>query len=741
MPGREVKDELRPEGEAQETQTSIPTPDSFQLPLTPEQEAEVADIVKQDWESAKEARDEKVFTTSDGEGMNWEEKFATLIELYENQGKPRPEKWMSKGSLRIAMAVVEMMFAKLYPNCWNDDMVKWRAVEYTDQPRVDRINKFMYWIVRVEMKLRKKLKHAIKSCIKLGTTILKDKWVVEYKDLGETQAKTIVDETGQPIPDQMGQPQTIEERILSIKERCEVEHVKLDKFYIQPGQTDIQKEPVIHLLELFYSDLELLEMQGKAKNVQTLLKPSIDDIIMSELDDVREASEKVAKTNVRRRKYPLNIIEWYGKYDADGDGFEEECVFLVDNKKWIYLGGIPLKVLSKDGTRPFTKMGFILREFAFYWIGVLEQLKPLADELDSCMRQLIDANTLAIMKWGFYDPAGDYEPETHKIKPRAMYPVGNPTQNVYFPDMNVPTEKLLHAIRLIMEFVERLTAASSYAMGKESEIVGGSGTATRTQAITTSAQERFAIPAENIRDAIGDLLTRILRQYQQHIPPGLEKRVLGEKGEMLFKEGELNRASIEAELDAYLLPSASGGDKNVEMQIANWVYQNLMMNPLVAGSLERVYKVSEKPLKAMGIEPEELLGAKRYSKPSSDPGDEHTMMRAGLEVHPLPEEQHIHHLMQHTAKMQDPEIAIWPQEALMLLQAHIQETQQLMNQMIQMTIKAKGGAGGAGKESKSGSGAPSGVQAEPGKGGADTGGSANPNANQQAGVAGGPQVG
>jgi len=348
------------------------------------------------------------------------------------------------------------------------------------------------------------------------------------------------------------------------------------------------------------------------------------------------------------------------------------------------------------------------------------------------MNQMIDANTLSIMKWGFYDPTGDYEPETHVAKPRAMYPVRNPSKSVYFPDMQIPIERLINAIRLILEFIERLTAASSYVMGKESEIVGGSGTATRTQAIMQAANERYAAPAENIREGICEVLTNILCQYQMHIPQGMESRILGEKGEKVFMDGELTAESINGELDAYITPSASFGNKNAELEIANWVYSNLMQNPLVAPSMERVYKVTANVLEKMGEEPVFYLGQPPYSKKSDDPEDEHTMMRQGMEVHPLPQEQHIHHLMQHTQKMQDPEMILWSQESKNLLQSHIQATQMMLSQLMQMAMK--GGAGGLDMGGQAGANQAIGTAgAEPGKGISETG-VPSPTQNQQGGV-------
>ena len=104
---------------------------------------------------------------------------------------------------------------------------------------------------------------------------------------------------------------------------------------------------------------------------------------------------------------------------------------------------------------------------------------PLAEEIDAIFNQITDANTLSVLRPGFYDPSGNLQPQNITLAPNKLIPVSNPQQSVYFPDIAIPIERLLVAMRGVLEFIERLTAASSYVMGKESEIVGGSGTATR----------------------------------------------------------------------------------------------------------------------------------------------------------------------------------------------------------------------------------------------------------------------
>lgn len=716
--------------------------DGIQLQLTEDQEKEIVDMVRDDFQAAEEAREATSGNwgnSQEGTARTWEAKFTDLINLYENQHPPRSEKWMSNTSLRMAMSLVELLFAKIFPAVWNEDSIRWRPVEPTDQEKVDRIHKFMKWAVNIHInakKLRLIIKQAVKNTIKLGNCILKDAWFVKRENRGEVEQIPITDENGMALLDEGGNPQTAPQIKLETIEYPEVEFIPLEKFYVQPGQTDLQKEPVIHRQDFFFSDLERMETEGKISNVQDLVKMKIDSKIVSDLQIATNEAQRLADDISRKRRhFHMDVLEWYGEYDpivneqGEKVGFPAECIFLVDRTTWTYLSGMYLSTVSKRNKRPFNKLGFILRENAFYWIGVLEQARPLVKEMDVIVRQMIDSNTLSVMRWGFYDPSGDYEPETHIIKPRAMYPVSDPQRNVFFPDITIPTERLLNAIKLLMEFVERLTATSATVFGKDPEFVGGPGTATRTQAIVSASNERFAIPVENIRDGLADVLSNILCQYQMNIPPGLEKRVLGEKGQKIFKEGELTKASITAELDAYLLPSATFGNKDAELQIANWVYQNLLINPLVATSMERVWKTSAVPLKAMGLDPVQFLGPEPFTKPTNNPDDENTMLREGSEIQPEPQENHLFHLLRHNAVKQDPEFQTWLPEAVALLDAHIQATQEMMQQILQVTLEnvRKGGIPGAGGQGQAGATqGPRAVAAEPGKSGAAVGGAESP---------------
>jgi hypothetical protein len=459
-----------------------------------------------------------------------------------------------------------------------------------------------------------------------------------------------------------------------------------------------------------------------AQNVTEELKNDVDTRISSEFSLSLEKAEQVADFNAKRRNMPIECLRWMGKYDANGDGFDEEIVALITNKEEVFLRAHMLSKISKTGKRPLVHKNFLDRIGGkALGMGLLEQVKPLAEEIDACFRQMTDANTMSVMRWGFYDPNSDYDPEEHVAKPRAMYPVSNPQQNVYFPDIQIPIERLLNAIKLVTEFVERLTAASSYVMGKESEVVGGSGTATRTQAIMSSADTRFNLPATNLRSGLSELYTDTFNLLAMNIPEGLEEKILGAQHEKIFTDDVSAQDALALEMECYLIPSVDLGDSNTRRQIASMLYDKLLlgMNPLIVNDPNRIWWVTANYLRSYGEDPTEVIGKPASLKPTNDPFEEHTMMRDGRYTPVEPQENHMEHIMIHTEESKGPNVLLWPPDKIQLLQQHIQQHAMMMQQMMMAASGQKD------------------TQSQTSKGGEDGEGGAAPNQKGGAALAGG----
>lgn len=699
--------DLREQTAAVETPDTISTQTQLNpilIQMSPEKQKELVEIILEDYKNAKLAREKKTWgLNKEKTQMTFDEKYAALYQLYEGDDEQRPEPWMCARSLKIAQGIIEMAVARLFPMCFNEEIVKWKPVRWTNKAYVQLVNRMMQWVLMTWMKVRSTALHYVRHAAMSGSVFAEVWWERKKYDMDETEQIPVTDEFGQQIG-------VIEQKLLQVREWPRIRLIPVTKVFTQPGAKNIQDDPVIIPVDYTYRELEMMQQEGLAENITDDLKEAIDNRIAKESGLVLEKAENIQEFNAKRRTTNVTCLKWFGKFDADGDGFDEEIVALVEEGNEVYIRAHKLSKISLTGNRPLIHKNFIDRiDDKLLGMGLLEQVKPLAEEVDACFRQLSDANTLSIMRWGFYDPNSDYDPEEHVAKPRAMYPVSNPTQNVYFPDMQIPIERLLNAIKLIEGFIERLTAASSYMMGKEDTLAGGSGTATRTQAIVSAADTRFNLPATNLRDGLAEIFTEVFNQCCLNMPDGMEEKILGNDNEKVFPDDQTMKAALALEMDCYLAQPADLGDSNTRRQIATMLYDKLLMggNPLITQDLNRIWFGTANLLNAYGEEPTEWIGKPASVKPSSEPTDEHVMIRDGRYCPPEPQENHMQHIMEHTEELKSPNILLWPPERTQYLEQHIQQHQQMMMQVLQMMQQQKdiqsqqgGDDGGKGSESR-----------------------------------------
>lgn len=690
------------------------------VPPLPQQQLAVR-LIQEDFEAAKRSREERDYGfDAKGAKLTFDTWLKELTDLYYGHRQPKSVPWRfcSNRSLMIAMAILEVLHARIFPAVYNEDLTRWRPTEVNDVERAERVEKLMYWWVRVRSSLREFFDRWVRITIGFGESLVVSRWDVQLIDKGERTQPPLV-----PGLEPM-QPEKVLERL----ERSRSDIIPRQDVFLQPGATDIQRDTVIIRRKYLYRDLEELERNGIALNVST---PSIEGgKSLKELLPVPEVvaegatpEQTAALADVRRRNKEVECYEWYGGIDIDGDGFPEQLRLLVCLQHQVYLSGVAIADLSERGIRHLDFTGLVPRidnPMGLEFMGVLEQVKELALEIDAIFNQMTDANSLSVMRPFFYDPSGDLDAPALILAPNRGTPVPNPSQNVYFPEINIPTERLINAVTMVMEFIERLTAASAYVMGKESEIVGGSGTATRTQAIVGAAGQRHAIPIDRLRAGAARILTHHLDLVQKNLPPGLETRIFGEKGELLFDtDNPLTRESIAGEFDAYLLPDESLGSKETERQLANLLYSVALGNPIIMSDMSKLYKVTADLYKAYGKDPEQYLGIAPDVKQTDRPEDENMLILQGnfASVKASILDNPIEHVLKHQLLPQSPAFQMLDpasqQLVLQFLQGHIQEHVQMMQMMMQVAQKAGKQGGGQNGPQRGGAaaGRPSATQA------------------------------
>jgi len=716
---RELKDQILPQsGDDIEDVKPVDEalqelPSSVQIKLSEEMQDTLVDIVLEDYEASKTARNERTYgTTSRGIKLSFDEWRKELLDLYNSERLPKtiPWRFCSNRSLRIAKAIVDMLHARLFPTISNEELLKFKAENIASYPKLERIDKLMHWWEFVHSRIRQFIDDWVKIEIAFGDCIAESSWEANPRCEPSTEMTPVLGPDGQPMLEADGQPSMVKSVQIELEERTVTKIYTRDKYHLQKGSRDIHREPVILEDEFFFRDLEEGEMKGQFVNVSNLLKDKMPFSKEGNTGLTPEELEKVKDIKIRNQS--VKVLKSYMNFDANGDGFPEDIRVYVNDEHRIFLGAVKLTDITKSGRRPlnFTKIESRLDDVEEnFGQGALETVKELAEEIDSLFNQLSDANTLSIMMPGFYDPGGDLDAPALFLQPNKITPLSDPQRSIYFPTINAPIDKLIAAIRLVTEFIERLTAASSYVLGKESEIVGGSGTATRTNAIVGAANERFAIPAERLRAGMANIIRQRFDILQLNIPPGLEQRILGDDGNPIFAPNELSMEGISGEFDAFLLPDPSMGSKETEQQVAQMLYGLLTQNPLVATNPAGLYHLTADVIKSVGKDEREYLGPAPDQDYIDDPNIENTLIIQGAfeKVVPMIQENHQVHIQKHMNLLQSPSLAQVPPHLLGEIQGftqqHIEQHMMMMQMIMQMMQKGMNGGKGAQPEgSKSG---------------------------------------
>ena len=675
----------------------------------------VVEMVMVDFDAAKSARDTREYGWSaKGNKLTFDTWLTELKQLYYGHREPKtiPWKFCSNRSLMIAMAILETLHARLFPAVYNEDLTRWRPTEYVDEDKVERVTEFMFWWIRVRVKMREFFDRWVRSCLGFGSVLTAASWDIHVLDKGRLtppRLTSMPDGSLQVVPSQ---------KELERHETSRSDIIPIEDVFLQPGATDIQRDTVIVKRRYLYRDLEEMEREGKLVNVSIASEPTLlplkSHLVVAEPVGNDLSPEQLEELkNVKRRNTPVECLEWWSGIDLDEDGFPEQVRLLVNPEYRIYLGGVELKHLSARGLRPLDLTMLMPRldePQGLMGMGILEQVKELALEIDAIFNQMTDANTLSVMRPGFFDPSGDVDAPALNLKPNSLTPVSNPNQSVFFPEINIPTERLILAIRMVLEFIERLTGASAYIFGKESEIVGGSGTATRTQEIVQASAQRHSIPAQRLREGAARIMSQHLDLIQKRAQDGdgfieaLSSRVLGDDGQPLFEPNELSQEGISGEYDAYLLPDESMGSRDTQRLLASQIYSFLLQNLIVASDPAKLYTVTADLLKAWGKNPEHYLGPEPPINQATSPEEENVLMLQGdfSSVKATVLDNPLHHLLTHGQLLQSPAFQSLPPDQQQLISEFLQSHQNQHLQMLQLTLQAatrqKGGQNAPGRD-------------------------------------------
>lgn len=285
--------------------------------------------------------------------------------------------------------------------------------------------------------------------------------------------------------------------------------------FIVPGgaYSDINSMPLVGY-RTFYNQAELNEQA-----VQNDWDVS-DFKCQGGIDWVRQRREQVAATSESTDNLG-NLYEVYGLYayyDLDNDGLAEDIYFVWDraSKKVGYVAYAPYD------SRPFVISRYQTRPHVFYGLGVLEMSGPFQQEITEWHNfKLANAMLANSRMWAYRIGAAGINEEM-KIGPNRMIGLTDPKN-----DLQALT--MADVYQSAMQYEMQAIALSDQRVGVN-ELGGGPITAGKrvpaatAMSIMQQQNRRFAMPFNNMRDAVAELMSQCFQRMKEQYQKGAENR-------------------------------------------------------------------------------------------------------------------------------------------------------------------------------------------------------------------------
>ena len=602
------------------------TNQEYQFQLTPEKKTLITRTIIEMMRESEASRTEWLATRVE------------CIKQYEGIKEPSDIPWPDHSNISTMVTTVacDLLHAKLFPMVWNPGSITWEGREgENDQAIADANQVVMGWATTVDMAIQDKIDDLCHLLVVDGTIAVKLIWKPYYKWITRR------------VPREVTADAIIEGKLkYDVKyeyvrdERCVLDIRPIEKVYI-PFHSDTtvprwEDEAEYIIDERWYSLAELREMQmdGIIDDMVDLntLSAAMDTLPdFSGTEQARATAEGSTPTTpgdiVRKESRKLKCLEGYIKYDINGDGRREQCVFLVVVEPEMYLSGKALHNVSRIGRRPWLIRPFLRRPGRAYGKSIPELVRHLHNLLDALQNQRIDAGNKVIAQPGFYRPASGTSPRRLKIGPGTLFPLDNPSQDVYFPQMSMSGITWSgQEEKFVLDLIERLTYLTPAMLGRET---ASRPTARGTLAVIQQGESKFGLTGRRVQNIFMTLLTDIRQKYEENMPPEKWERIMGKKRLMDWPSPEYMAGMYECKMQLDMTAIDVEGQRT----LAAMMYQTMAMDPLVTQNPAFMWEVRADFLRSLRKEPEKYIGPKPPTVANpSDVDDIFTMLEQESKV-------------------------------------------------------------------------------------------------------------
>ena len=579
-----------------------------QIKLTETMEEAIVQRVLDDYNRDTQNRDE------------WLHKRADYRKQYRGVTEPKSWPWENASNLHVPVTgmVVDTLAPKLMKALFDSSPIaNVRAIEKGDVERARILEQFLHWELNNHMKVYWTFYDIVTLTLIDGTACGK----LTCERVTRTVREDGSGHTHGPAPTATAKGN---KREIVVYEGPRFEVVDTADLIIPSNAKDLQScDHLIHRCWVRFDDLKKRAAEGIYQNVDEDLKIFADDNSRSDPQDairvVEDDLEGVTTTGSDEAN-EIEILEWYGRYDVDEDGFEEECVFTVAKEARRLLRAVFLDDLFQHGKRPFIDFHFVRVPARFYSIGIPERIRDLQEEINALHNQRIDSGTVTNIPYFFYEPTSTGLPETLNLEPGRGYAVSD-VNGILFPKHPDVTSFYFKEEHLVLAYIERILGISDFLVGRFPDTPNAPRTATGTMAVIQEANARIDLIIKGIQESFREFLEQVVQINQQYIAPETVIRVTGKDGKDVFEE--IPRESIQGKFDYILSGNTQSINKQAQRQTSVFLYDRLINNSLIKGDPSRVFEVTRRLLLArdekdiagiIGQRPKETLRDQRSTQ-------------------------------------------------------------------------------------------------------------------------------
>ncbi|MGE4413010.1 MAG: hypothetical protein AB7E45_04880 [Candidatus Caldatribacteriota bacterium] len=354
---------------------------------------------------------------------------------------------------------------------------------------------FLNYAIREEIRgFRQVFTQWVRQAVLYGTAILKVVWSAETRNI---KVRDFLE----------GGKKLITVKTYDAPRLCVVD---LENFIIPSFARDIQDAPFV--AERIFVPLQVLKQREKEG-----FYSGIDELVTMMYQPSEVERQGADELGVR---YPqliegVDIYDYWGGYDLDGDGYEEEyhIVMAADQPKILRIEEPPYY----HGKRPYVRYNFLREPNQFYGIGVGQMIQHLQEEINAIHNQRMDNVNLIINKVFKYRPNEYFEdPDDIIFAPGSKIPVNEMDDIMPLVTGDVPVSSY-NEEQIVRDYIERLTGVTDFSLGRIPS------TARRTPATLGVAviaegnkklQERLIL----LQESLEEVLDMVQWLYYQFIP-------------------------------------------------------------------------------------------------------------------------------------------------------------------------------------------------------------------------------